>query len=96
MAISKEEVEYIARLARLQLSPEEIVKYQAELSSILDYIEQLKQVDTSGIDSTAHYVSNEKTTRGDKMGASLPVDDALTNAPARVNNMFSIPKDIDN
>ena len=96
MAISKEEVEHIAKLARLQLSPEEVVKYQAELSSILDYIEQLKQVDTSGIDFTAHCMSNEKTTREDKMGASLPIDDALANAPAVVNNMFSVPKVIDN
>ncbi len=96
MAISKEEVEHIARLARLQLSPEEIVKYQAELSSTLDCIEQLKQVETSGIDSTAYHVSNDKTTRGDKMGASLPVDDALANAPPGVNNMFSVPKVIDN
>jgi aspartyl-tRNA(Asn)/glutamyl-tRNA(Gln) amidotransferase subunit C len=96
MAISKEEVEHIARLAGLQLSSEEIVKYQAEFSSVLDCIEQLKQVDTFGIDSTAHHTSNEKTTREDKMGASLPIDDALANAPARVNSMFSIPKDIDN
>lgn len=72
------------------------MKYQAELSSILDYTEQLKQVDISGIDSTSHCVSNEKTTREDKMGASLPVDDALANAPAGVNSMFSVPKVIDN
>ena len=96
MTISSEEVERIARLARLQLSPEEIAKYQAELSSILDYTEQLKQVDTSGIDFTSHYTSNEETTREDKTGASLPVDDALANAPAGVNNMFSVPKVIDN
>ena len=96
MAISKEEVERIARLARLQLSPEEIVKYQAELSSILDYIEQLKQVDTSGIDFIAHCTPNEKTTREDELGTSLSVDEALANAPAELNKMFSVPKVIDN
>jgi aspartyl-tRNA(Asn)/glutamyl-tRNA(Gln) amidotransferase subunit C len=96
MTISSKEVEHIARLARLQLSTEEITKYQAELSSILEYIEQLKQVDTSGIDLTAHYTSNEETSREDKTGASLPVDDALANAPAGFNNMFSVPKVIDN
>ena len=96
MAISQEEIEHVARLARLQLSHEEIVKYQAELSSIIDYIEQLKPVDASGIDSTAHYASNEKTTRKDKMGVSHPVDDAHANTTTRVNNMFSIPKVIDN
>ncbi|MCK4655981.1 MAG: Asp-tRNA(Asn)/Glu-tRNA(Gln) amidotransferase subunit GatC [candidate division Zixibacteria bacterium] len=96
MAISKEEVEHIARLAGLQLSSEEIVKYQAEFSSVLDCIMQLKQVDASGIDSTVHNASNENTIRVDKMGVSLPAHDALANAPARVNNMSSIPKDIDN
>jgi aspartyl-tRNA(Asn)/glutamyl-tRNA(Gln) amidotransferase subunit C len=92
MAISKEEVEHIARLARLQLSPEEIVKNQVEFSSILDYIERLKQVDISGVDSTAPYTFGKKTTREDKMGVNLPVDDALANATAGVNNMFSVPK----
>jgi aspartyl-tRNA(Asn)/glutamyl-tRNA(Gln) amidotransferase subunit C len=96
MMISKEEVEYTARLARLQLSPEAIVKNPAELSSILDYIEQLKRVDTSGIDSTAHYASNEKTTKEGRMGASLTVDDALAKALAGFNNTFSVPKVIDN
>jgi aspartyl-tRNA(Asn)/glutamyl-tRNA(Gln) amidotransferase subunit C len=96
MAISEEEVEYIDRLARPQLSPEKIVKDQAELTSILDYVEQQKQVDTTGIDSTAHYTSDKKKTKENEMATSFPIDDTLAIAPAGVNNMFSVPKVIDN
>jgi aspartyl/glutamyl-tRNA(Asn/Gln) amidotransferase C subunit len=96
MAISKEEAERIAGLARLQLSHEKIVRHQAGLSSILGHIDRTRQVGTSGIDSTAHYTSNEKTTGEDKTGVSLPVDDALADALTGVNNMFSVPKVIEN
>jgi len=95
VVISKEEVRHIAELARLRLSPEEVVRYQSDLSSILEYIEQLKQIDTAGIDPTTMYASGENTLREDTVGCSLSVDDALANAPARVNNMFSVPKVID-
>ncbi|PIP24401.1 MAG: Asp-tRNA(Asn)/Glu-tRNA(Gln) amidotransferase GatCAB subunit C [Candidatus Nealsonbacteria bacterium CG02_land_8_20_14_3_00_37_10] len=64
--ISKEEVKHIAKLARLGLTEKEIAKYQKELSSILDYIEKLKEVDVSGVGPTSHSVLVENVMRGDE------------------------------
>ena len=64
--ISKEEVKHIAKLARLGLSQEEIEKFQKELSSILDYIEKLKEVDVSEVKPMSHSVRIENVMRSDK------------------------------
>lgn len=63
--LSKEEVRHISRLARLGLAEKEIGKYQKELSSILDYVEQLKKVDVSRIEPTSHSVKLENIERQD-------------------------------
>lgn len=65
--ISKEEVKHIAKLARLGLTDEEIEKFQKELSSVLDYIEKLKEADISGIKPTSHSVLIENITRNDEV-----------------------------
>ncbi len=65
--ISKEEVQHIAKLARLGLTEKEIEKFQKDLSSILDYIEKLKKVDVSGVEPTSHSVLVENVTRIDEM-----------------------------
>jgi len=65
--ISKEEVQHIAKLARLGLTEEEIKKFQKELSPILDYIEKLKEVDISGVEPTSHSVRVENIMREDKV-----------------------------
>jgi len=64
--ISKEEVQHIAKLARLGLTEEEIKKFQKELSPILNYIEKLKEVDISGIEPTSYSVRVENIMREDK------------------------------
>ena len=64
--ISKQEVQHIAKLARLGLTEKEIGKYQKELSSILDYIEKLKEVDVSKITPTSHSIEMENVTRNDE------------------------------
>lgn len=64
--ISKDEVKHIASLARIGLDEKEIEKYAKDLSSILDWIEQLKEVDVSGADPTAHITGLENITREDK------------------------------
>ena len=64
--ISKIEVEHIAKLARLGLTPAEIKKFQRELSSILDYIEKLKKVDVTGMLATSHPLAVENETREDE------------------------------
>jgi len=71
--ISKEEVKHIAKLARLGLSEKEIEKFQNELSSILDYIEKLKEVDITGVEPTSHSVLVENITREDKENSKFRV-----------------------
>jgi len=68
MSLSKEEVEKIALLARLGLTEEEKEKYAPQLSSILDYVELLKEVDTEGVEPTAQVTGLENVMRGDKIG----------------------------
>lgn len=64
--ISKQEVKHIAKLARLGLTEKELEKYQKELSSILDYVEKLKEVDVSKITPTSHSIEMENVTRNDE------------------------------
>ena len=64
--LNKEEVQHIAKLARLGLTPAEVKKFQKELSSILDYIEKLKEIDIGGIEPTSHSVKVENIIRNDK------------------------------
>lgn len=64
--ISKQEVKHIAKLARLGLTEKEVGKFQKELSSILDYIEKLKEVDISKIEPTSHSIKVENVTRSDE------------------------------
>ena len=64
--LSKEEVKHIAKLARLGLSEKEITKFQKELSSILGYVEKLKEVDVSKVKATSHAVKVENITRKDE------------------------------
>jgi len=65
MALTQEQVKHIALLARLGLSEEEIEKYSQQLSSILDYVEQLKKVDTEGVEPTAQVTGLENVMRDD-------------------------------
>lgn len=64
--ISRQEVQHIAKLARLGLTEKETEKHQKELSSILDYIENLKEVDTSGVEPTSHSILVENVMRSDE------------------------------
>jgi aspartyl-tRNA(Asn)/glutamyl-tRNA(Gln) amidotransferase subunit C len=67
MALAKKEVKHIAHLARLGLTDEEIEKYTKQLSSILDYVEQLKEVKTEGVEPTAQVTGLENVMREDKI-----------------------------
>ena len=67
MALTKKEVEHIALLGRLKLTDEEIEKFSHQLSSILEYVEQLQQVNTDGVEPTAHVTGLENVMRPDKV-----------------------------
>jgi aspartyl-tRNA(Asn)/glutamyl-tRNA(Gln) amidotransferase subunit C len=90
MALTTKEVEYVARLARLRLSPEEIEKLRAQLSNILDYIDMLKEVDVAGVPPTAQVTDLLNILRADEVRPSLPREDVLLNAPDQQDGLFRV------
>jgi len=86
------DVQYVARLARIVLTPAEEEKFGAQLSHILGYIEKLNQLDTAGIEPTAHAVSLVNVARPDEVRPSLANEEALRSAPAKANGLFIVPK----
>jgi aspartyl-tRNA(Asn)/glutamyl-tRNA(Gln) amidotransferase subunit C len=86
------DVPYVARLARIALTPAEQEKFGAQLSQILGYIEKLNQLDVSGIEATAHAVPLVNVFRPDEVRPSLTNEQALSNAPAQANGLFLAPK----
>jgi aspartyl-tRNA(Asn)/glutamyl-tRNA(Gln) amidotransferase subunit C len=92
MAGTEIDVDYVAKLARISLSPAENQKIGAQLGNILGYIEKLKELDVSQVEPTAHAVPLINVTRPDEVRASLPTEEALRNAPAKANGLFLVPK----
>jgi aspartyl-tRNA(Asn)/glutamyl-tRNA(Gln) amidotransferase subunit C len=86
------DVQYVAHLARLSLTPDEERKMAAQLGGVLGYIEKLKEVDVSGVEPTAHAFPLVNVTRPDDVRPSLPHEDAMRNAPAQANGLFTVPK----
>jgi aspartyl-tRNA(Asn)/glutamyl-tRNA(Gln) amidotransferase subunit C len=82
MSVTREEVEHIARLARVRLSPDEIERLSRQLSGILDHFAALSAVDTDGVEPTAHPLPLANVMRADSVAPSLPRDDVLANAVA--------------
>jgi aspartyl-tRNA(Asn)/glutamyl-tRNA(Gln) amidotransferase subunit C len=92
MPLSHQQVEHIARLARLNLSPEEIERYTTELTVILEYIDQLKSVNTEGVEPQNQFITAENVFREDVAEPSLPREKALANAPQQDGECFLVPK----
>jgi aspartyl-tRNA(Asn)/glutamyl-tRNA(Gln) amidotransferase subunit C len=92
MPLSLPQVEHIARLARLNLSPEEIERYTTELTVILEYIDQLKSVNTEGVEPQNQFITAENVFREDVAEPSLPREKALANAPQQDGECFLVPK----
>ena len=88
--ISEEEVQNIALVYRLGLSPEDISRLSSELSNILEQFRVLDNVDTSGINPTGHSVSADATMREDEPSSSLPVNKILQNAPSVEKGYFRV------
>ena len=92
MSATDLDIHYVAHLARIELTPAEEQKLAAQLSNILGYIEQFKQLDVSGVEPTAHAVPRINVTRPDEVRPGLTNDQALANAPARANGLFIVPR----
>lgn len=95
MKITKAEVEHVAKLARLALDDAEIVTLTSQMDAILDYVDKLNELDTTGIEPTAHAVPMDNAFRDDRVAASIGIDRALANAPARAEDCFKVPKVIE-
>jgi len=95
MPISRQQVEYVARLARLSLSDEEKDALAGELGAILAYMDKLNELDTAGIEPMLHGIGGTQPVRPDKAGGSLPRDEALRNAPDRTEDCFRVPRIIE-
>ncbi len=91
MALTAADVEHIAHLARLQLTPDEVRQYRQQLSDILDHFQTLRQVDTSTVSPTASVLSLRTVMRADTVATSLPIEDALANAPDASEGYFRVP-----
>jgi aspartyl-tRNA(Asn)/glutamyl-tRNA(Gln) amidotransferase subunit C len=93
--ISLEQVRHVARLARLQLRPEEEIRLQADLSSMLGYVEKLNELDTAAVPPTAQVGEPGTPMRDDAVTNQPAPNEMLANAPARQGNFFKVPKIIE-
>jgi aspartyl-tRNA(Asn)/glutamyl-tRNA(Gln) amidotransferase subunit C len=94
-ALSAEQVRWIARLARLELSDAELAPMAAQLSEVLGYVALLQQVNTEGVQPLAHALDLQNVFRADEPAPSLTLDAALANAPKRQQDFFAVPAVLD-
>jgi len=90
--IAEDDVRYVAKLARLRLSDDEISRMTNELAKILGHIDKMRELDTSEVAPTAHVLDIANVTRADRGAPSLPRAEALRNAPAVSDDCFRVPR----
>ena len=95
MAVDAEDIRWVAHLARLEFDESEIGLFTEQFNNILSYVDQLKAVNTTGVEPLAHALPDHNVFREDNATPSLSVDEALLNAPARKNNFYSVPAVLD-
>ena len=91
--LSKDDILHIAKLSRLELSSSEINKFKVQLSEILSYVEELKKINTKGIDPTSQTTNLENIFADDvvKPEYMLSVEEAISGSDKTVNNLFAVP-----
>ena len=92
MKITKDEVLYVADLARLDLDEASIDRFAGQIDTILDYVDKLNEVDTGGIRPTSHAISLTNAFREDEPAEHLDREKALANAPEKEDGSFVVPK----
>jgi len=91
MTLTIDDVAKVAVLARLRLSPKELAMFTGQLNSIVDFVAQLQEPETEGVEPLAHGVEVRNVFRDDVRGPSLPREKALANAPKRNAEGFLVP-----
>ena len=89
--IDREQVLHVARLARLELTEDEVERMATELSGILDHVDRISALDLEGVDPTTHVVALENVLRPDEPTPSLPRERALEQAPDAADGAFRVP-----
>lgn len=92
MKITEDQVRYVASLARLELAPGEELLLTGQLNAILEYMGQLGEVDTAGVEPTSHVLPLTNVMRDDVVHECLTTAEALANAPAADQGHFAVPK----
>lgn len=92
MRLSREEVEHVALLARLELDPQEIERFTWELNQILEHMEKLNELDVSNVQPTSHVIPMTNVLRPDKVEQPLPREEVLANAPDATEDAFRVPR----
>ncbi|MFA5555339.1 MAG: Asp-tRNA(Asn)/Glu-tRNA(Gln) amidotransferase subunit GatC [Phycisphaerae bacterium] len=93
--ISKQDVQKVAKLGRLQLSDDEIEQFTGQLGSILEYVEKMNELDTSNVEPLAHCLPVNNIFRPDEINESLCSEKTLANAPDCEGEFFKVPKILD-
>lgn len=92
MADTKFNIEYVAHLARIKLTDEEKTKFGAQLTTILNYMEKLRELDVTGVEPTSHPMPLLNVMRPDEPQPGLAHAEAMQNAPLANNDLFIVPK----
>jgi aspartyl-tRNA(Asn)/glutamyl-tRNA(Gln) amidotransferase subunit C len=95
MAVTLEDVEHVANLARLEFSDDEKKTLMNQLNKILEYMEKLNELDTSNVEPLAQVIPLSNVFREDVVKPSSPVSEVLKNAPAKTDKFFKVPKVIE-
>lgn len=93
--ITDEQIRHVAHLARLKLTDEEVARFGRQLGDVLEYVRQLNEVNTDGVEPTAHALPVCNVFRPDEPAPSLDSAQALANAPAKDAPFFKVPKVLD-
>ena len=92
MSVTNEQVRHIARLARIAMSDEELERLVPELNAIIDWVEQLGEVDTDGVEPLTAVIEQKLRLRDDAVSDGNIRDDVLANAPDAQHGFFAVPK----
>ena len=92
MKLSKQEVEHVALLARLELSDEEKERLTGHLNQIMEHFGKLQELETAEVEPTSHSIPVANVFREDTVGPCLPVEDAISNAPEARDDYFVVPQ----
>jgi aspartyl-tRNA(Asn)/glutamyl-tRNA(Gln) amidotransferase subunit C len=89
--LSRDQVLHVAKLARLELTEDEMERFSGELSKVLDYIDKISELDLENVPPTTHVVKVTGALRADEPRPSLPRDEVLAAAPAVADGGFEVP-----